>query len=129
MSRTLVNLFLDGLLLLLVVSVLGTTSILKLVFPPATQSVGWTLLGMDYDGWANVHFALLAMIMLCILVHIMLHWNWVCGVIATRLLGRKGKVDDGWQTLYGVGTLIVVLAVLGTLLVAAQLIVQGPGLP
>ena len=56
----------------------------------------------------------------------MLHWSWVCNVIAARLAGRGGKVDDGLQTIYGVGLLIGLLIVLGSALAAAVLTVHGP---
>jgi hypothetical protein len=73
-----------------------------------------------------LHFGLLAVLVFAILVHVMLHWNWVCSIIATRLLRRSGKVDDGVQTLYGVSTLILLVILLSTLIIAAQLSVHSP---
>ena len=87
---------------------------------------GWTLWGLDYEGWSSVQVSLLGVILLAILVHVMLHWKWVCGVIATRLLHRPGKVDDGTETLYGVALLIVLVMTTTGLLVAAQLMIRAP---
>jgi hypothetical protein len=129
MSRTLINFCLDALLLLITFGVVGTTCVLKFIFPRATRAAGWTLWGMDYDAWSDVQVGLLGTITLAILVHIMLHWNWVCGVVATRLLGRGGKVDDGTQTLYGVGTLIAFLLSMTGLLIAAELMIHPPPHP
>ncbi len=126
MSRTLVNFFLDLLLLAITLAVIWTTCLLRFVFPPATRAGGWTLWGVDYDGWSNVQSTLLGAIALAILVHLMMHWNWVCGVIAARLLRRSGRVDDGIQTLYGVGTLIVFLLATTGLLIAAGLMIRAP---
>jgi hypothetical protein len=126
MSRALLNFILDVLLFLITVTLIATTCVLCFVFPPATAAAGWVLWGLDYDGWATLHFSLLAVIVLAILVHVMLHWNWVCSIIATRLLRRSGKLDDGVQTLYGVSTLILLVILFGTLILAAQLSVRSP---
>ena len=126
MSRTLVNFCLDVLLLIITLALIWISCVLRFVFPPATRAVGWTLWGMDYDGWSNAQFVLLGLFVLAIVVHLMLHWSWVCGVIATRLLRRGGKVDDGIQTLYGVGTLIAVILATTGLLIAAQLMIRCP---
>jgi hypothetical protein len=126
MSRTLVNFFLDALLLALTLALVWTAVVLRFVFPSATRADGWALWGMDYDAWADVHFVLLGVFVFALLLHLMLHWNWVCSVVLTRLLRRPGKVDDGVQTLYGVGTLIAVVLVTLGLLIAAVLSVRPP---
>jgi heme/copper-type cytochrome/quinol oxidase subunit 2 len=126
MSRTTLNFFLDLLLLLITISLIWTSCVLKFVFPPATGAVGWTLWGLSYDAWADLQFSLLAVIVLAILVHIMLHWSWVCGVVQTRFLRRRGKAEDGSQTLYGVSLLVAILLTLSALLLVAQLAVRGP---
>lgn len=126
MSRALLNFFLDVLLLLITVTLIATTCVLCFVFPPATAAAGWVLWGLDYDGWARLHFCVLGVIVFAILVHVMLHWNWVCSIVATRLMRRSGKVDDGVQTLYGVSTLIFLVIVLSGLILVAQLSIHPP---
>lgn len=126
MSRTLVNFFLDCLLLALTLALVWNATVLRFVFPAGTHAGGWRLWGMDYDAWADLQFALLGAFLLSVLLHLMLHWNWVGSVVATRLLHRAGKLDDGAQTLFGVGTLIAfVLMTLG-LLIAAVVTVRPP---
>jgi hypothetical protein len=57
----------------------------------------------------------------------MLHWAWVCSVFATKVLrGRSARPDEGMQTIWGVGLLIVVVNVIGLLLGLAYLMVQAP---
>jgi hypothetical protein len=57
----------------------------------------------------------------------MLHWSWVCNVLASRLArDRRTRIDDGLQTIYGVGLLIVLLNVIGITLAAAMLTIKGP---
>jgi hypothetical protein len=129
MSKTILNFIVDTVLLSLVVSLLLTAAVLRFVFPAPSTSAGWILWGFDYDAWSNFQFGLVAVIGLVILLHVMLHWSWVCGVVVTKLLKRSNrvsKVDDGQQTLWGVGMLIVVVNVIGLLLGLAYLMVQSP---
>lgn len=129
MSRTTFNFLLDVVLFLITVCLLFTSAVLRFVFPPPSASAGWTLWGYDFDAWANAQFVLMCLIGASVLLHVMLHWSWVCGVVVTRLLGRKGaaaKLDDGVRTIYGVGMLIAVLAILGALLGLCTLMVQSP---
>ena len=86
---------------------------------------GWTLWRLDYDAWSGIQFGLLGVLAAGILVHVMLHWSWVCNVIASALAG-KGRVDEGMQTIYGVGLLIVLLNVVGITVAAAVLTIRAP---
>lgn len=129
MSRTVVNFFLDLILLLVLMALVGSALVVRFVFPAGTAADGWTLWGYGYDAWASLQFIALCVILLAILLHVMLHWSWVCNVIATRLFKLKGKdarPDDGAQTLYGVATLIAILLALGVFLTLASIAVQGP---
>ncbi len=128
MSRAFVNFLLDAALLVIILAIIWTSCVLHLVFPPGTTARGWELWGLGYDEWAGVQFALLCTIALGILVHVMLHWNWVCGLIASRVFGRRGKVDEGAQTLYGVSTLIALLILTGAFLIGAQLSIRQHGI-
>jgi hypothetical protein len=105
---------LDALLLVMFVCLCIVAVIVRFVFPPGPAAKEWTLWGLDYDAWGGVQFGLLAALTVGILVHVMFHWSWVCNVLASRLSGNKrARVDDGMQTIYGVGLLIVLLNVIG----------------
>jgi hypothetical protein len=122
-----INLLLDA-LLLVVFTLLGAVSVIvRFVFPPGPAARGWLLWGLDYDAWSGIQFALVAMLAAGILVHVMFHWSWVCNVIASRLArDRRARVDDGVQTIYGVGLLIALLNVVGIAVAAAMLTIRGP---
>ena len=129
MSRTAVNFALDVVLLLITLTLVFTTAVLRFVFPVPSASAGWTLWGSSYDSWANFQFVLMSLVAGAVLVHIMLHWSWVCGVVITKLLRRSvrtARLDDGSQTLWGVGMLIVVLHLLAALVGIAYVTVQPP---
>jgi hypothetical protein len=127
MTRTSINLLLDTALLIAFSLLIWTGTVVRFVFPPGPEAKGWSLWGLGYDQWATIHFATISILTLGILLHLMLHWNWVCGVVATRLArNKKMKIDDGTQTLYGVGLLIVLLNVLGLAVATAALNIQSP---
>jgi len=128
MSKTITNFLIDVVLLLLTVSLVWSSVILRFVFPPAGAADGWTLWGGSYQQWSDIQFALLATICLSILLHVMMHWSWVCGVVVARVLKRppQARLDDGTRTLYGVGLLIVLINVVGLLVAWASLSIQGP---
>ncbi len=130
-SRTTVNFFLDLALLLVFMALLGTAVIVQFVFPAGPNTAGWMLWGWDYSRWSQFQFGVLSVLTLGILVHVMLHWPWVCNV-AARGLRRdkqvKTKLDDGTRTLIGVGVLIVILHVIGLFVGLAWLTIQPPNL-
>jgi hypothetical protein len=123
-----VNLVLDAVLLVVFMALCFAAVVVRFVFPPGPGAKGWTLWGFDYDAWGGIQFGLVATLALGILVHVMLHWSWVCNMVAGRFVKtRQGRVDDGLQTIYGVGLLIVLLAAVGGALAAAVLTIRGPG--
>jgi hypothetical protein len=127
MSRTTVNFLLDSLLLVAFSILVWSAVIVRFVFPPAYDSRGWTLWDLSLDDWLSVQFAMVAVLALGVLIHVMLHWSWVCGVVASRVSrNKKGKIDNGTQTLYGVGLLIVILNVLGLAIAAGALMIRSP---
>lgn len=129
-SRTAVNFLLDLALLVVFLTLAWVSAVLRFVFPAGTSAAGWTLWGRGFDDWSAAQFALLCVLALGVLLHLMLHWSWVCGVVASRLSRWRGKSirpDDGVQTLYGVGLLIVLVNIVGLLLAAAALTIQAPG--
>ncbi|MCA9185124.1 MAG: hypothetical protein KDA99_05870 [Planctomycetales bacterium] len=135
MTRADWNFWLDVFLLLNFMALIWAMVIVQFVFPAGPQSHGWLLWGWTYVDWCNVQFAVLCVMVAAILLHVMLHWSWVCGMVSSRLKRRDadGNVlpggkrwDEGTQTLIGVGLLIVVLHVIGVAVAAAWLTIQPP---
>ena len=125
MTRTLINLFLDTSLLINFSALIFSSVITRFIFPPGPDARGWRLWGLSYDQWASVQFATIAVLALGVLVHVMLHWSWVCGVVATHLArDKKPRLNEGMQTLYGVGLLIVLFNLLGLAIAIAALTIR-----
>ncbi len=121
-----VNFWLDVVALLAVTFTGWVAAMLQAVFPPPSQSAGWVLWGWDYDAWARAQFAAICVCAVVILLHIMLHWNWVCSIVATKVLRLKTRPDDGMQTIFGVGTLVVLLHLILGGIIWAMFAVQRP---
>lgn len=126
MSRTTINFLLDTALLVIFVALMWCAVVVRFVFPPGPLAKNWQLWGGDYTQWTSIQFGLICLLALGILVHVMLHWSWVCGVIASFRQSDKRKLDDGIKTLYGVGLLIVILNIVGAGVAAATLSITGP---
>jgi len=128
MSRTILNFLLDTLLLGVFSLLVVATVVVRFVFPPGTQAERWTLWGHGYDAWVGLQFNILAALSLGILIHVMLHWSWICGVVATRLSkwrGRTIRIDEANQTVYGVGLLVVLFTLIGLLVAAAAMQIKS----
>jgi hypothetical protein len=128
-SWTIVNFWLDCLLFANFVSLIWVATIIRFIFPAASAAQGWTLWSHPLDTWMGLQFTLTATFALGVLVHLMLHWSWVCGVFLSRIWRRRRNPElpgDGTRTIYGVGLLIVLLNALGLLISAAALSIQSP---
>lgn len=131
LTKTDVNFWLDFFLLIVFIVLCWSAVVVYYVFPPGPKAEGWTLWGGDYSTWAGIQFGTLCVLAAAVVLHVMLHWSWVCGVVASRVGQKKGagkavNRDDGSRTLWGVGLLIVVFNVIGLGVAAASLTIQGP---
>jgi hypothetical protein len=129
MSRSTANFIVDAVLLLLFVIALAAQMALQFAFPAGTQADGWRLWGLGYDAWSRISFASLAGFAVGVLVHLMLHWNWVCGFVTARLgrsRGRPVALNDSEKTIVGVTLLIIVLTTIGGFVGAATFAIAEP---
>lgn len=126
-SRTLVNFWLDALLAVVFVKLSITAVIVQFVFPPGIAARGAALFGLSYGQWCSIQFGLIAVLGLGVLLHVMLHWTWVCSVLAKRILKQSEIPDDGIRTVYGVGFLIGLLLLGAVSVGVAQWMIVIPG--
>ncbi len=128
-SWTLLNFWLDSAMLVNFLALVCVSVVIRFVFPAASAAQGWSLWGRGIDAWMAGQFALLAVLSLGILVHVMLHWSWVCGVFFGKLWKlKKGATlpDDGTRTIYGVGFMILLLNLMGLFIAAAAICIHSP---
>lgn len=126
LSKSVINFVLDAALLVAAVFLLWVSVMMRLVFPAPTVADKWQLWGLSYDGWQDVQFSTLCVVALLALEHLVLHWSWVCGIIATKILRVKKRPDEANQAVYGVATFVTLLLTLLAGLAAAMLAVKSP---
>ncbi|MDB5388040.1 MAG: hypothetical protein JWM11_3686, partial [Planctomycetaceae bacterium] len=88
-QRTVINFWLDLSLAIVFVLLTGVITIAQTIFPVGPGSEGWTLWGGDLLAWRGLEFGLLSTLALGIIVHVMLHWDWVCQVSSQLVLKRR----------------------------------------
>lgn len=122
---TIINFWLDVVLLVLFMLQAWMFAVLHVVFPRGAGAE-WKLWGATPLDWSEALFTTFCVFAIGIVVHVMLHWTWICGVFATRLLGRKAGKDDGSHTLIGVGLIVLLLHLLGAGILAAKVALIVP---
>lgn len=129
LSRPVVNLLLDGGLMLTFALLVLVSVVLQFVFPPGIAARGWLLWSLNHSQWCDLQFGILCVLILEIVVHVMLHWTWVCGVVVRQLMKKSELPDDGIRTLSGVGLLIGLLMIGAGVTGAAMLSIRMPVVP
>lgn len=115
---TIINFWLDIALAGLFMVQACQFAILHFAFPRGAGSDRqiWGATPLD---WSEALFITFCLFSLGVVLHVMFHWEWICGVVATRLLRIKATKDDGTHTIIGVLVLIFLIhVVLVSVLVA-----------
>ena len=122
MKRNTVNFIIDLLSLVVMWGLVTTGLLARYVMPPGTGH--WlTLYGMNRHEWGTVHFWLAVGLCGLALVHVWLHWQWVCGTVS-RFFG--GSDRDGhrrsraWRAVWGIALILLLTGGTAALLTAAN---------
>ena len=83
MNRTLLNIIIDLLATLLFLGMIATGYLLRFPLPPGSNKTH-VLWGLTRHQWGDIHFWISAGLLLTMLVHLALHWNWIVTVIGKR---------------------------------------------
>jgi len=125
MSRNTLNFIIALVSTLIAVSMIATGLTLRFLLPPGSGQARslWTLTRHD---WGDVHFWLAVALGSVILLHVAMHWSWVCGMM-TRL--ARITVPNNRRTLVqyisGAATVAAVIVALTLLLWLGQVGQQG----
>ena len=124
--KTIINFWLDLTLLVLFLVIAWELAVLRFAFPKGA-SERWRLLGHTASDWQDLAFNTFCVFAAGIVLHVMLHWQWIVSTIQTRLLHQKATKDDGSHTMIGVSVLFVLIHVVaGGILWAKWAIVELP---
>jgi hypothetical protein len=126
MNKTLINFWLDCLLLVVFCLLGWVSAVLRFLFPRGPAAFEWSLWGWDYGQWCDVQFVVLCVFAAAVLLHVMLHWTWVVGVVHKRIRKSQAPADHSLDTIYGVVLLIALLHLLGIAFAAAMFSMEAP---
>ena len=112
-----VNFITDLVTLLVVLAMVATGLLLRFVLPPGSRGgQGLQLWGLNRHELGDVHFWLAVAMATLFILHIALHWTWVCAFVSRRMraegtapTSRAGRR----RVAYGVSLLLLVIAILG----------------
>lgn len=107
-GRTALNFWIDLATAVLFAGLLGSGVIMKWILPPGTCDTPgvkvW--LGHSRHWWGDIHFIIAASMLVLMVVHIWLHWGWVCSVWG-KLVG-PARSPKTWAAAGAMALLIAV---------------------
>jgi len=110
MRRSAVNLLIDVITLLVFFAKVWTGCLMHYVLPAGGgRAHTLTLWGMNRHDYGNVHFYLALAMVALIIVHLWLHWPWVCSIMSNLLGAPQPKRFK--RALYGMTLLLVMVIV------------------
>lgn len=125
MSRNWLNFVVDLVTALAALNLVFTGLLIYLVMPPGSGHGRLTLLGADRHTWGDVHFWTAVVVLGLVVLHVALHWQWVC-TMACRIApgGRRGSPNARRRQIAGAMAVLAVVAIVGGALWAASAAVQ-----
>jgi hypothetical protein len=104
MKRLFDNLFIDLFAAALMVGMAATGYILRFPLPPGSNK-SLSLWGLLRHQWGDVHFWISLALLGVILLHVVLHWQWVVLTMRRKLTAAKAAPGFAWVC--GLATLMV----------------------
>ncbi len=83
MNRTIANIIIDIIATLLFLGMIATGYILRFPLPPGSNKT-LSLWSLTRHQWGDVHFWISMGLLAVLVVHLVLHWNWIVTVIGKR---------------------------------------------
>jgi len=128
-----INLLIDLITTLVMLAMIASGLVVRYVLPTGSGGRGGgrglVLWGLDRHDWGDMHFWLAVAVGALLVLHVALHWRWVCANVR-QVLGR-GERDQPTSlprlNLYGVGFLAAVVLLIGGFLLVARNNVQAVG--
>lgn len=106
MNRTVANIIIDIIAALLFLGMIATGYLLRFPLPPGSNK-SLSLWGYTRHQWGDIHFWISLGLLVVLVVHLVLHWNWIVTVIGKRC--RLLKTAQPSLVRSGVLTAVVVI--------------------
>jgi len=108
--RTSTNFWIDLVSLVVMIGLAATGGLIHFVLPAGTGHF-YALFGWNRHDIGQVHFYLAVAAILLLALHVLLHWSWICCVIAK--MAGKAAPSQRSQTMWGLALLLGVALILG----------------
>jgi hypothetical protein len=138
MRRSMLNYAVDLLTLGVILGMSWTGLVVRFVLPPGTGGRhgggggAWSLWSRTRHDWGDIHAWLAASLGVLLLLHVGLHWSWVCAT-TKRIVTGGAKADTALPArarhAYGTGALLLVVILLGGGTWWALMRVEKEGMP
>jgi hypothetical protein len=96
MDRSKLNFVIDALMFLLLMAIAGLGFLMKYILPPGREvwatygrNLNLTWLGWDRHDWGQIHLYLALTLLALLVVHLILHWSMILGLLARLLPNPK----------------------------------------
>jgi len=122
MMRNVVNLIVDAVTAVTALGLVVTGLLIYFVLPPGRGQGRATVLGWNRHDWGDVHFWIAMAVLALVLVHVLLHWQWVCKMVC-RVCGCSA-IGPRARNLWACAVILAIAAGIGGLLFAANAIKQ-----
>ena len=83
MNRTIANIIIDIVAALLFLGMIATGYLLRFPLPPGSNKT-LSLWGFTRHQWGDIHFWISLGLLVVLVIHLVLHWNWIVTVIGKR---------------------------------------------
>jgi hypothetical protein len=119
MRRNTLNFLVDVVTLLAIFVMIATGLVIRFVLPPGTGGRhgghGLALWGMGRHDWGDIHFWASVVLGVFLLVHVALHWSWVCATSRRLITGSSdaGQLSAAKRNAYGLASLVALFVVFG----------------
>jgi len=127
MKRNTLNFLVDLISLLLMLGLAWTGLLIHYGLPPGSGGRGgghgMRLWGLGRHDYGSIHFFLASALIGLMVIHIWLHWSWVC-TTAKKLAGVK-SVNGKRGTIHGIALLVIIAALMLWALFYANTLVMG----
>lgn len=128
MNRNWLNLLVDVVTALAALGLVFTGLLIYFVMPPGSGRGRLTLLGADRHVWGDVHFWIAIAVLALVIVHVTLHWQWLCTMVCRMSVTKsKGAPAKARRNLAGLAAATAVVGLMGgaLLLARASLVVNA----
>lgn len=121
-QRNTVNFVVDVLTLFVALGLVATGLMMKYIMPPGSGRHGLLLWGWNRHEWGDVHFWLSVSAIALVVIHLFLHWQWVCTTIGRMFTGPgHGAPTRGRRIFGGVAAVVLCVGVVGGFMMLASM--------